>query len=297
MRVLIVGCGYIGLPLGAKLVEQGHDVTGFGRSIESRPNIADAGILPINADVTQLASLPKITTPFDWVVNCVSSSHGGPESYRNVYLQGTRNLIDWLKPHPPHKFLYTSSTGVYGQDDGTLVKENHETAPATETGKILVETEQLLRGAHSNEDVPSIILRIAGIYGPERTFLLRRFINGEARIEGEGRRHLNMIHQDDVVGAIIAALNVGKPGEIYNAVDDEPVPQLHFYRWLAKTLAMKMPQAASPEELKTKKRGVTDKQVSNCRLRTELGYQFKYPTFRHGYSAEIKRLEDAGVLV
>ena len=296
-RVLIIGCGYIGLPLGAELVQQGHDVTGIGRSLESRPEVTAAGIRAINADITNPGSLKeKIEGSFDWVVNCVSSSHGGPEDYRQVYLQGTRNLIEWLTDIPPKKFLYTSSTGVYGQDDGSVVKEDHDTQPATEGGKILAETERVLLAAAMQHDFPAIILRVAGIYGPERTYQLRSFLEGRSRIEGNGLRHLNMIHRDDVVGAIIAALQNGRPGELYNAVDNEPVGQVHFLRWLSETLGRDMPPVASPEELVGKKRGVTDKKVSNRRLKMELGYALRYPTFRQGYTAEIKRLEEAGLL-
>lgn len=296
MRVLIIGCGYIGLPLGEELIRQGHDVVGIGRTAADRPELRAAGIRGVNADMTRPDSLRQVDGPFDWVVNCVSSSHGGPDDYRKVYLEGTRNLIDWLGANPPKKFLYTSSTGVYAQDNGTTVKEDHATEPANETGKALVATEQLLLAAAHERRFPAVILRVAGIYGPERTFQLTQFIENKSRVEGKGDRHLNMIHRDDVVGAIIAALKNGRPGEAYNAVDDEPVPQIHFLRWLSETLGKWMPPAASPEELAKKKRGVTNKKVSNRRLKMELGYQLKYPTFRQGYTAEIKRLDDAGRL-
>ncbi len=296
MRTLIIGCGYIGLPLGAELVRQGHEVIGIGRNAADRADLKGAGIKAINADITQPESLHRVEGPFDWVVNCVSSSHGGVEDYRRVYLEGTRHLIDWLAAMPPKKFIYTSSTGVYGQDNGAVVKEEHPTEPASETGKVLVATEQLLLAAARERKFPAAILRIAGIYGPGRIHLLRQFIANEARIEGKGERHLNMIHRDDVVGAIIAALKNAKPGEVYNVVDDEPIAQVHFLRWLSETLGKWMPPAATPEEVAKKKRGVTNKKVSNRRLKMELGYLPKYPTFRQGYTAEIKRLQDAGEL-
>jgi nucleoside-diphosphate-sugar epimerase len=99
-----------------------------------------------------------------------------------------------------------------------------------------------------------------------------------------------------VVNAIIAALKSGRPGEIYNAVDDEPVAQIHFFRWLSETLGKSMPPFATGEELAGRKRGVTNKRVSNRRLKSELGVRFKYPTFRQGYTAEILRLDRAGLL-
>jgi nucleoside-diphosphate-sugar epimerase len=94
----------------------------------------------------------------------------------------------------------------------------------------------------------------------------------------------------------VAALKNGRPGEIYNAVDDEPVAQIHFLRWLSETLGKWMPPVATEQEAAERKRGITHKKVSNRRLRMELGVQLKYPTFRQGYTAEITRLERAGLL-
>ncbi|HZQ45590.1 MAG TPA: SDR family oxidoreductase [Verrucomicrobiae bacterium] len=296
MRVLIVGCGYVGLPLGSELVKQSHEVFGVRRSVENAADLTAAGIKPLAADVTRPADLARLPGPFDWVVNCVSSNKGGDGEYRQVYLEGTRNLIGWLSVAPPKKFVYTSSTSVYGQDDGSQVKESSPAEPATETGKVLVETEKLLLAAAKEKKFPAVILRVAGIYGPERGHLFLQYLKNEARIPGQGERFLNMIHRDDLVGVIVAALKNGRPGEIYNAVDDEPVAMIHFFRWLSETLGKWMPPFAEGEADADRKRGVTNKKVQNRRLKMELGYQFKYPNFRKGYTAEIQRLDQAGLL-
>src|SRR5438105_2978167 len=112
MRVLIVGCGYIGVPLGAELVKQGHEVFGLRRSSGAESDLRVAGIVPLVGDITRPAQLAKVPSAYDWVVNCVSSSGGGAADYREVYLQGTRNLMNWLSAAPPKKFVYTSSTSV-----------------------------------------------------------------------------------------------------------------------------------------------------------------------------------------
>ena len=104
MRALIVGCGYVGLPLGAELARLGHQVFGLRRSISADDQLKTAGITPLHADITQPATLEKLPRDFDWVVNCVASGGGGVEDYRQLYLQGMRNLIAWLtaghKPAP-----------------------------------------------------------------------------------------------------------------------------------------------------------------------------------------------------
>jgi len=304
MRVLIVGCGYVGLPLGVELIRLGHEVSGLRRSESAENELKAAGTQPLFGDVTQPETLAGLPREFDWVVNCVAAG-GGADDYRQVYLQGTRNLIEWLAPNPPKKFVYTSSTSVYGQTDGSQVKESSPAEPLAETAKILVETEKVLLAAEQEKKFPAVILRVAGIYGPDRGHWFKQFLKNEARMEGDGSRFLNMIHRDDLIGCIIAALKNGRPGEIYNAADDEPVSQLHFFQWLAQALDKPLPPAepaavalarsGEPREnpAENRKRGVTNKRVLNRRLKMELGYQFKYPNFRKGYSAELLRLDRA----
>jgi nucleoside-diphosphate-sugar epimerase len=147
MRVLIIGCGYVGLPLGVELVRQGHEVFGLRRSAAAEAQLLAAGIRPLAGDVTKPESLAGLPNQFDWIVNCVASGGGEADSYRQIYREGTANLLAWLAAHPPKKFVYTSSTGVYGQTDGSAVKETSPTEPAAETAKVLVETEKLLLAA------------------------------------------------------------------------------------------------------------------------------------------------------
>jgi nucleoside-diphosphate-sugar epimerase len=301
MRVLIVGCGYVGLPLGVELIRLGHEVYGLRRNAAAESEMKAAGILPLFGDVTQPETLAKLPREFAWVVNCVAAG-GGADDYRQVYLQGTRNLIEWLAPASAEasarqalkKFVYTGSTSVYGQTDGSQVKESSPTEPLAETAKVLVETEKVLLAAVADRKVPAVILRGAGIYGPDRGHWFKQFLKDEARMEGDGSRFLNMIHRDDLIGCIIAALKNGRPGEIYNAADDEPVSQLHFFQWLAQALDKPLPPSEPENPAENRKRGVTNKRVSNRRLKMELGYQFKYPNFRKGYSAELLRLDRAG---
>jgi nucleoside-diphosphate-sugar epimerase len=296
MRVLIVGCGYVGLPLGVELTRLGHEVFGLRRTNAGDVELAAAGITPLTADVTRPEDLARLSGSFDWVVNTVSSTRGGADEYRQVYLEGTRNLIEWLAPTPIKKFVYTSSTSVYGQTDASAVKESSPAEPSSPTSQILVATEKLLLDAAQLRKFPAVILRVAGIYGPERGHLFQQYLRNEARIAGKGERIINMIHRDDLVNAIIAGLKSGRPGETYNAVDDEPVAQLHFFRWLSESLGKWMPPVATEEESAQRKRGLTNKKVSNRKLKMELGVQLKYPTFRQGYTAEITRLDRAGQL-
>jgi nucleoside-diphosphate-sugar epimerase len=293
MRVLIVGCGYVGVPLGTELVRLGHEVFGLRRNPAAENELQAAGIQPLFGDVTKPDELKILPREFDWVVNCVAAG-GDAENYREVYFNGTKNLIEWLAPNPPKKFVYTSSTSVYGQNDGSQVKESGPTEPVAETSQILVETEKVLLDSAAQKKIPAVILRVAGIYGPDRGHWFKQFLKDAAQIEGDGARFLNMIHRDDLVGCIIAALKNGRAGEIYNAADDEPVSQLHFFQWLAQAVDKPLPPSAPENTAENRRRAATNKRVSNRKLKMELGHQFKYPNFRIGYSAELLRLDRAG---
>jgi nucleoside-diphosphate-sugar epimerase len=295
MRVLIAGCGYIGLPLGTLLAGQGHEIFGLRRSVSAKGELASAGIHPLFGDITRREDLAGLPAPFDWVVNCAASGGGTVADYRRVYLQGTRNLIEWLTPLHPGKYVHTSSTSVYGQNDGSLVDETSATEPVSETAQVLVETEKLLLEAAQHRHFPAVILRLAGIYGPGRGHWFRQFLSGDARIEGNGGRILNMIHRDDAAGCVSAALQQGRPGEVYNAVDDEPASQIDFYRWLSGRLNRNMPPFAPEDAEAIRKRGVTNKKVSNEKLKAELKYRFRHPTFRQGCETEISGLGTGAV--
>jgi len=296
MKVLIAGCGYVGIPLGAALSKGGHEVSACNRTCALQAEIEKAGVHFLCADIGNRSSLDKLPTPFDWVVDMVSAGGGGAVEYRQAYLEGAKNLIDWLKSRPPRKFVFTSSTAVYGQDDGSQVKEESPTDPASETGRILVETERVLMEAFQTSKFPSIVLRVAGIYGPDRGYWLRQFLKNQAVIEGNGDRCVNMVHLDDLVQVAIAALQSARPGQVYNVVDDEPVSQLHLFRWLSDATGKPMPPFAPVSNASARSRLVTNKRVLNRRLKMELGVQFKYSTFRQGLTAEIQRLEQIGAV-
>src|SRR4029434_6848744 len=96
MRCLMVGCGYVGIALGKALIQRGHVVTGMRRPGSGEAVLKEAGIEPLVADVTRPEPLSALPLNYDWVVNTVSASGGGPGEYRSVYLDGNRHLLSWL---------------------------------------------------------------------------------------------------------------------------------------------------------------------------------------------------------
>lgn len=289
MRVLIVGYGYVGNALGLALAAEGHTVVGIKRS---QPEIAKSQggkISLLAVDVSDPKTLPSLQEPFDWVVNALSSRGGGELGYRKVYFEGTQNLLNWLRSHPPKKYVHVSSTSVYGQMDGSLVTEQSPAEPTNATSQILIETEQLLLQAHTQFQWPSVVLRSAGIYGPDRGHLFLQYLRGEAHLTGDGDRWLNMIHRDDLVRTIQAALIHGTPGHIFNVSDDEPTTEVAFFDWLSQRLRRPLPPSIEPDA-KSRKRGNTNKRVSNQKMKQLLDHPLIFPSFREGYESEIRRL-------
>ena len=282
MRTLIIGCGYVGEALGQRLIVLGHTVTGVRRESADNDRLAKLGIRPLNLDITQSDSLDALTEPFDHVVVAVSSSRGGREAHQRVFGAGIVNVCAWLKTHTARSVVFISSTSVYRQTEGEWVDEKSHTAMDTATSKTLRNAEDQIASVVS----PVTILRSSGIYGPGRGYLFQQFMNGAATIEGTGERFLNMVHRDDLSKAIIRSFDGN--GGTFNITDDEPVSQLNFFEWLSERTNRPLPPFAPEPDPSTRKRGITNKRVSNKRFKEALGFEYTHPTFREGLENELR---------
>ena len=275
-RILIAGCGYVGQATADLFHAAGWTVEGWTRSAESAAKLS-AKPYPVYAiNVADRDRVYARDGMLDAVIHCASSGGGGLDAYRQVYLNGARSLLDRFAGS---KVIFTSSTSVYAQRDGSWVTEKSETKPARETGRILLETEQLVLAQGG------AVARLAGIYGPGRSALLSKFLAGSAIIDLENDRFINQVHRDDIATALFLLLDRPSPArEIYNVVDDQPILQSECYRWLAAKLNRPIPpmgrSTAAP------KRGASNKRVSNARLR-HLGWIPRYPTFAEAMEKSI----------
>ncbi len=262
----IAGCGFTGLATARLLHARGWRVLGGTHSRESAEALAGEAFPVIACDITDRAAISRLP-PVDAVIHCASSGRGGVEQYRAVYLEGARALGETLTPK---QFIFTSSTSVYAQTDGSIVTEDSVAEPDRETGRILRETEDLIvaRGG--------CVARLAGIYGPARSVLLKKFFSGEAVIEGDGARVINQVHRDDIATALAYLLEANARG-IFNVSDDEPMSQRAVYEWLAAHFQKPLPPSGPIDP--NRKRGWTSKRVSNAKLRA-LGWVPRFPSFR-----------------
>ena len=268
-RILIAGCGYVGEATADLFHSAGWNVEGWVHSAQSAARLSAKPYSIRVVDISQRPEVAKYAPSFDAVIHCASSRGGDAEAYRQIYLSGARHLLETFSGA---KILFTSSTSVYAQRDGSWVTEESETKPLRETSQILLEVEKLILKKGG------IIARLAGIYGPERSALLTKFLNGTATIDPNNDRFVNQVHRDDIVSALFLLLNreAQMPAGIYNVVDDQPILQSECYRWLSQRLNRSLPSIRKSEE--ARKRGDTTKRVSNAKLH-QLGWTPNYPTF------------------
>ncbi|MXR50146.1 NAD-dependent epimerase/dehydratase family protein [Halovenus sp. WSH3] len=292
MTVLVLGCGYVGLELGRQLTDAGERVVGVRRSHSGIEAIEEAGFRAIQADITDpdaLSTLPEADT----VVYAASSGGRGADAAREIYVEGQQAAIAEFadRDEPPERYLYTSSTGVYGDHDGEWVDEETPLEPTTEKTEVLVEAERVALEATAEAGIDGTVARLAGIYGPDR-YRLQRYIEGPVT---EG--YLNMVHRDDIAGAISFLLEEDLArDEVVLIVDDEPVQKWEFADWLAEECGVDAPPKRTTEERlddadlsETARRRIeTSKRCSNDKLR-DLGYEFTYPTYREGYRDRIEQ--------
>lgn len=272
MRVLIAGCGDLGIETGLRLVDRGFDVTAIRRSADLLPDVFDK----IRADLA--ADVPDVPADVDYVVIPLAADGRSEEAYRAAYVDGVQHTLDALDRAgaQPKRVLMVSSTAVYGVDDGSLVDETTPTEPDTVTGGVLVEAEQRFL-----ERAPGgMVFRLAGVYGPGRNFVVDQVRDGTARIPEESA-HTNRIHRDDAAEAIIHLLTgLDDPDSVYVGVDDEPAQRADVFRFLADRLGVPHPPVG-PASGRFRS---GDKRCSNARLRAT-GFAFTYPTYREGYAA------------
>lgn len=270
---LIIGCGYVGERVADMLDQQRHEVIGVTHSSDSAGRLSAAKPYHVHAcdvsdrtDVQRLAAGLK-TTP-DTIIHCASSNRGGAEAYRKVYLEGCSHLQQCF---PAARILFTSSSSVYPQTDGSAVTEDSDASPDRETSRLLREAEDLvlLRGG--------CVARLAGIYGPGRSFVLKNFLEGTASIEGNdgNGRYLNQIHCDDAATALVQ-LVATRPQGIFNVVDDMPMTQRECFTALARRFRKPVPPVAEPDT--NRKRAWTHKRLSNSKLRAT-GWVPRYPSY------------------
>lgn len=294
MSKLIFGCGYLGVRVAELWRRQGETVHVVTRSGDRADEFQAAGYEAIVADVTRpetLTNLPDVET----VLFAVGFDRSVGNSIHEVYADGVKNVLAAL-PSSLERFLYISTTGVYGPAGGDWVDETTPPSPQRDGGKASLAAEELLReyssGLQEEKCPDMIILRFAGIYGPSRVPYLAKLRAGEP-IAAPSEGWLNLIHVDDGAQIVLVAEQASKASplqktahEVFCVSDGNPVLRGDYYRQVAQQIGAEPPQFVTPDpHSPAAARATADKRISNQKLANELNYQFQYPSYREGLAA------------
>jgi nucleoside-diphosphate-sugar epimerase len=243
--------------------------------------LADAGATPLALDLSAPGAARLIPPDVEAIVACQSSSTGTAEAYRAAYVAANRALLEGAARNGARAFVYTGSTGVFGQRDGGDVTEQSATAPSGPTGEVLAEAERTVLEAAA-QGTRACVLRLSGLYGPGRTGILGRVRAGRLALGPGDDAWMNFCHRDDAVAFVVAALLRGEPGRVYHGSDASPSRRRDVVEWIAGRLGIPPPRAegAPPPG-------------PNRRIRSEwsreaLGVELRYPSFREGLQEAVK---------
>lgn len=287
---LIVGCGYLGRRVARRWLNQGHSVSAITRSKQRAAEFARESITPIVADILQGESIPQ-WPHFDSVLFSVGFDRAAAYSIYEVYVGGLQNAIKSLAENPPRRFIYISSTGVYGDAGGDWIDEETPCNPSRDGGKACLAAESLL--AASPLGPFSVILRLAGIYGPSRLPRKSDLLAG-VPLNASEHGFLNLIHVDDAAAAIDLTLENCVPPKLFVLSDGSPVLRGDYYREAAQQLNAPPPLFEATTNSPRIARANSDKRVSNTRIVRELGFAPRYASYREGISASIREENHPG---
>ncbi len=290
-HMLFLGLGYVARHLARQLAGRGWRISGTARDAEGVRRIGAEGWSGWLFDGT--AALPQ--QAWEGVTHVLSSVPPGEEGDPVLGMLGGElarraQALSWVG--------YLSTVGVYGDHGGAWVDEETPPAPVSERGRRRLAAERAWLGLHERTGVPVHVFRLPGIYGPGRS-QLEKVAEGrrKALVVKEGQV-FSRIHVDDLVAALLASIDRPHPGRIYNVVDDEPAPPHEVTLHACRLLGVEPPPRVPFEEagLSSMARSFygESKRVSNRRIREELGWEPRYPTYREGLAALAARMDVDG---
>ena len=287
-RLVIFGCGYVGSALAREALVLGARVVALTRNLEQAATLRAGGVEVVVGDLSSGDWHREIGHGPDFAVNCVSGGDG-PEGYRRSYVAGMQSILAWAAAaaEPVGTLVYTSSTSVYPQGGGLVVDESAPTGDGPFNGRVILESESLLRAALPTVIGRSFVLRLAGIYGPGRHPLLNQLRAGGQVLTGDPMHRMNLAHRDDIVGAILACLTAPAAigSSVFNVADGAPAPRAEVGNWLAAQLGVPAPHFET--KVGGARRGgepVPDRVISSARIQQTLGWRPHFSDYRSGYA-------------
>ncbi len=279
--MIIIGCGYIGRLLGARLAAAGTPVTGVVRSDDSAALLRALGLEPLQLDLLR-APLDALDTAGADVFHLAPPPGEGNEDPL------TGRLIDAFAARgQPRRLVYIGTTGVYGDCDGDWVDETRPPRPEADRALRRWDAEERLRAWSRETGAELVILRVAGIYACDR-LPLARIRSGQPVVSAAEAPWSNRIHADDLVEICVAAMNKAPPGAVYNVCDGHPSTMTDYFLSIATAAGLtpppQIPLADAPGKVSAGMLSYLreSRRLSNRKLLAELGVTLRYPTLAEG---------------
>ncbi|MGI8979412.1 MAG: SDR family oxidoreductase [Pirellulaceae bacterium] len=293
MAKLIVGCGYLGSRVARLWRAAGEQVCVLTRSADKAQELSREGISAVVMDINDLPVHSASQFPaegFSTVLYSVGYDRKSPQPIEQVYAGGLASLLNSKVLNSAGgqscRWIYISSTGVYGAATGEFVDEETPPQPTREGGKASLAAEQVLQ-AHPHGS-RGIILRLAGIYGPGRLPRVADLQAGRP-IDAPAEGWLNLVHVDDAARIVLLADQRAEVPNLYCVSDGSPVLRADYYRELARLLAAPEPQFVPPDtNSPAALRAGSDKRILPAKLFRELAPKLLYPSYRDGLKAIIE---------
>ena len=277
MHVLVAGCGWLGGALARELVSRGDRVTAVRRDPARAAQLGGPGLAALALDLASPGAAARLPRDLDAVVACQSADGDDAAAYRRAYLEANAVLLDAAAASGARAFVYTGSTGVFGQRDGGDVDEATPVAPASASGEVLAAAERLVVEA-AGGGVPARLVRLSGLYGPGRTGVVERVRSGAMALGPADDAWTNWCHREDAVGVVLAALDRGRAGATYHGTDARPLLRREVVTWIAARLGLEPVRRADAGPAA---RGA-NRRVLGERTRAELAYALRYPSLLDG---------------
>jgi 2-alkyl-3-oxoalkanoate reductase len=309
MRIFVAGAtGAVGRALIPALLSAGHAVTGMTRSPEKTDALRRAGAEPVVADglnpravrAAVIAARPEVIIDQMTDLASVTDLRHFDRAFANtnrLRTEGTDHLLVAAREAEVKRFIAQSFCGwTLSRDEGAVKTETDALDP--EPPRELAGTLDALRYVEQivtkSIHPEGIVLRYGSFYGPATGMLSHVMIDQlrhrRVPLIGTGAGRWSFVHVDDAASAAVAAIEHGKPGQIYDIVDDEPAqvsewlpalagilgakPPFHIPAWVGRLLAGEHLVAMMTEV----------KAASNARAKQELGWQPAHPSWRRGFA-------------
>lgn len=282
-RLFCFGFGYSAAALARALAGESVTVAGTTRDAETAERLHAVGVAAFPFDGREPVGAGALGGALDGATHILASVP--PDAAGDPVL---RHHADVLAALGPRWIGYLSTTGVYGTRDGGWVDEGSALRPTSDRARRRVQAELGWQRFADRASIPVQVFRLAGIYGPGRSVLDDLRAGRARRIDRPG--HLfSRIHVDDIAGVLAAAMARPETGPVFNVCDDAPAAQAEVVAFGAELLGIVPPPLVSFAEaaLSDMARSfwTDNKRVCNDRMKQELGYALKYPTYREGLRA------------